>query len=223
MPRDAIAYPTPHRQAQDARILAALAVEPLCNRGLAEVIGMGRTGAAKYTERLRAEKRIHICGHTQPLTGGYPRPLYAPGDKPDAVYEPKVPKSPKITFDRRAKRIERIVAAMTKPATSRQIAEACYMDVATVHEYFAIMRESGTHLHIRRWTQYGKRNAWVPVYALGKRENAPRPATQTRAERYQQYRADPEVVERINANRRHRRRLDGLKQKPAGIFAALGV
>lgn len=225
MPRPKLTELTPHGKAQEQRILDALAVRPMCNNELAAHLGMGRTGAAKYTARMLAAspKRLHIVGHHAPQTGGYPRPRFGPGDGVDVPYIATFPRTPKKEGDRKGDALFRIVKALEKGGTAKEMAKACHLAFTTVHKYMDEIHAAGWTIYIKRWKQTGARNAWCPVYASGNRPDAPRPPMQTRAERYQAERADPNKVKRHEDGRRLGRLRRQLRAKPAGIFAALGL
>lgn len=214
-----------HALSQERRILDALAVRPMCNNDLAAHLGMGRTGVAKYTARMMAAspKRLHVVGHHTPTTGGCPRPIFGPGDGPDAQYVATFPSAPKKCDDRKGDALFRIVKALEKGGTARELSKTCHLAHTTIHKYMDELRAADWAIYIKRWKQAGTRNAWCPVYASGNKRDAKRPPQQTRAERYAADRADPNKVKRHEDSRRLSKIRSQLRAKPNGIFGALGL
>lgn len=70
---------------QQARILKLLKKEPLSAAALSDRINLRRVGI--HITRLRKAKRIYVL-RWQPTTAGYPSPVYAVGDQPDAPRPP---------------------------------------------------------------------------------------------------------------------------------------
>lgn len=215
-----------HALAQERRILNALMTRPMCNNDLALHMGMGRSGAAKYTARMHAAKpkRVHIVGHRAPATGGYPRPIFAAGDGRDAVYVARFPSAPKKTaVDRKGDAMGRIMKELEKGRTAQEIAKASFLAFSTVHKYMDEMHAAGWTIYVRTWRRTGELNQWAPVYAIGNKPDAPRPAPKTRRDFYLAERADPNKVKKHAAGKQRSRMLQQLRAKPNTIFGALGL
>lgn len=205
--------------ANEFRVIDALRREKMTVIEVAALLGISRAGGLVYLSRLHGAKRIHIAGH-RPNPTGRPLPLFASGPGQDAVYMPK-----KVRKDRQPDRREtvkaRVAALLEAPHTTNELAEKIARSPAIARRYISELKAEG-RVYIMGWQHPGHRGDLAPRYKLGTRKDAVKPK-QTRAERWQKEKADPERHERLLKKRRHAERMKTIRAKPQGIFAALGV
>lgn len=203
----------------EARITALLTGQQLSNQQIADTLSMCRDSAIIYTRRLRdcTPKRIYLSGWLH-APKGKPAPLFTAGDLPDLEY---VPTRKRKLHDRVQVQIKRITAALAKPKTAIQLAEAISRSLSRTHKYLTMLRDD-RKVYIADWQHPGKRGDLAPIYALGKLPDVPKPQ-QSRADRYQKEISDPSRRFRMETARRARyRKAMGLPlPAPANPFAAL--
>lgn len=217
---------TPHMIEQERRIVEILADKKLGHIEVAESMGFSRTAAQKYMAAMhkRSPKVIYISEYEQPLTGGYPRPLFSVGNLPDVVYVPKNIKKAKRPVPRSEEKKARILELLTTPMTGRELAAAVFLSNEQTMDYVRLMRESTPKLvFVKAYRKAAKRGQWAPVYAVGNRPDAKHPGKQTRAERYKQERKDEDAVRRANQRRKHDYLIKTLKATPVSWASALGL
>jgi predicted ArsR family transcriptional regulator len=75
------------------RVVDLLQRKPMSAKDLGDALDLAPARARWYLNELRTStpKRVHVK-RFEPQFGGYPAPIYAAGDKPDAVYTPKTAK-----------------------------------------------------------------------------------------------------------------------------------
>lgn len=75
-----------------AAIKFHLDIKPRTSNELAELVHLSIRAVNRYLNLLREQNEVRVCGHTtwirSVLAKPCPIPLYALGDKPDAVYNP---------------------------------------------------------------------------------------------------------------------------------------
>lgn len=213
---------TMHQIAQEAKIVRILFGVQLGHREVAAAMGLSRSGAQKYMNRMHEERMIHISGYCNPVTGGFPRPLFSAGRKPDAVYEPDRIKKPKRSVKQSDVTRARVLVALSKPASGKEVARAAFVSYEQAMKYIKELLEE-KQVYIDGWSKAPGRGPWAAMYARGDKLDVPQPKRETRRERYEKERASEEYVKRFNQRRAHARLIDSLKKTPVSPFAALGV
>lgn len=217
---------TPFMIEQQNRILAILATGQKGHIEVAQEMGFSRTAAQKYMRRMHeaTPKLIYACGYEQPLTGGFPRTLYAPGDLPDVEYHPKYIKKSRKLVPRSQEKKAQILALLSKPMTGREVSEIVFLCYEQTLNYIKSMREATPkQVFIKDYKRPNNRGQWAPIYAAGNKPDAPHPPEQTRAERYKKERSSDEQIERINKRRQHQYLVKTLKKSPVNWASALGL
>lgn len=100
---------------------------------------------------------------------------------------------------RTERQIARVLAALkAEPMTRRALAEKLHMATTTAFGYLSALL--GTEVYIAGYERTTRQ--WAPIYALGKKKNAPRPKRKTKRERYAAEKADPVKAEARRAYKR---------------------
>lgn len=213
-------YQKERGERQKHRILALVAAQPMSARELADAVHLTLTGVLIHTKQMMREtpRRLRIAAY-RPTAAGKPTPLYGAGSEPDAIYERK-------RKDKQPDRVEARMAQLVQvledgPGTAEQLGMRMNLSTARAREYVRRLRAMGW-AHISDWVAPVGRGDLAPCYALGAKKDKPKPR-QTRADRYRKERQDPEKYEHILAQRRHLHQRAKLRQKPNGIFGALGI
>lgn len=205
---------------QEARILALLAESPQTTRQLAEALHMTTSSVFIYLKRLRQD-RVSIYDFTIPTGKGREAPIFALGKFPDAVYEPTSLRKPKSAESRIVTQERRVIAALAVPMTAEQLGIAVCLSTSRARIYVSRLRAL-KQAYIKAWAAPKGQGDIAPIYALGKRGDAPKPR-QSRASRYAAEMKDPDKRERRTSQRRTRHMLDKAAKKPQNPFSALGL
>lgn len=119
----------------------------------------------------------------------------------------------RYVFNRAASKrnIEKILSAIkTKPMSYYQIAEEIHVNCQTAKNYMKWLNQNGL-VYISKWVwqKQGDRSFQVQYFAIGNRQNAPKPKPMTRAEidkrRREKLKLDKEKLDKVNAKRRLKR------------------
>lgn len=117
--------------------------------------------------------------------------------------------------------INRLFAIMEgERLSAREMADRMHCEISGIHQYLRYLTSTPRRVYIAAWRQ-NDTGCPAPLYRLGNRKDAPRPPVMTNAERKAKRRAIN--ADRVNAGQRHSYMLRAIKEKPAGIFAALGL
>lgn len=130
------------------------------------------------------------------------------------------------TFDSpkaKAKTARILVELEKLPMTRDELQCLLGVSKACVQRYIVHLRSQPRQLYIARWKQGHGRSA--PVYAVGTRRDAPKPAAMTRTERnakeWKRIKADPDRHARVKAAARVHGTIQRVKAAPQPWFAAL--
>jgi hypothetical protein len=199
---------------QEARIISRLSTKPQTVEQLASALGKCPSGIALYLKRMRAEHRVFVCGH-EPRHGS-PAKVWAVGDRPDVEYVPIDRPTPKISA---AQRREQVIALLTeKPRTIRQLAPAMHVVYETAGRYVGQLHKGpNRQVYIQAWRhprdlnpENSRGGDWAPVYAVGDKPDAQKPARESSKERHARMHKDREYRRARNAQRRARYQQDKL-------------
>lgn len=132
------------------------------------------------------------------------------------------PKDPRSAY--RIQRIQDLLAAGDHDQW--QLAAKLFMSHRNVREYMPYLLETNL-AHIVDWHQNNGAGPYFPTLRAGRGISKPRPSAIPMHERKKAARArvqaDPERRERLNAVRRHQRRVRLMRAKPQTWLSALGV
>ncbi|MGZ7030181.1 MAG: hypothetical protein ACXVG9_12720, partial [Terriglobales bacterium] len=195
----------------------SLLESPKTAKQLMIALSTGQSNVSIYLRRLKGRNEIHICGHESSGIGR-PLPIWAAGAGVDSQYVPKRHSSPVKSL---AERLAEVKMLLQAGHTSRELGEKLHVTRGRAQKLIQTLREQ-VAVRIIGWRHPGHRGDLAPIYRLGKGEDAPKPR-ETRAQRYQREKANPEQYERIKMKRRARHHVDQARKKPNGIFGALGV
>lgn len=161
----------PRSERQRARILAAIAVEPLTAQQLADRLHLSRDGVNLHLAKMKAMKPrlIHVSGHVYNPLGGRPAPQYSPGDKLDANYTSS--RAPT-----RHNRVSEQLALAKKelganPMTAANLGLKLGIRASRARFYIAKLRAT-KQAYIKDWIPMAAGSA--PIYAVGDKPDAPR-------------------------------------------------
>jgi predicted ArsR family transcriptional regulator len=203
---------------QIARILAAVANEPMTARELAAHVNLHVSSVLIYTQRLMAEPRQLRVAAYAPCSRGKPAPMYGPGDAPDVDYIGT--RKPRVG-ERLEKQRARVLAAMASPCTAEQLGVKLSLTVSRARVYIRELRKA-KQAYIQSWASPPARGDLAPVYALGSKADKPKPR-QSRALRYKLEKADQDRHDRNLAKRRARYDVAKAVARPNTWLSALGV
>jgi hypothetical protein len=184
--------PDPRRAYQRERILAALQVELLTAQQLADKLFLSRSGVQWYLKAMMKEspRLVRIAGYAPSPVRQRSAPMYGLGAEPDEQHiKSRAPKGHITVADRHAQ----ILAVMgARWMTAKEV--VAELGVQRARLYVFQLHDAG-RLHIVAWRQHPKGGYPAPVYAVGAREDAPRPAAQSEHEKCARYwaklKADP--------------------------------
>lgn len=216
----------PRTAYQRGRILAAIATEPLTAQELADRLHLTRDGINIHLKAMKnAEPRqVHVASYDRNVQGGRPAPRYRPGDAKDAVYEPSRTPKRHLQVGKQLAKIKKLLRA--KPMSATQLGQALATSPGWARNLVARLR-AAKQVYIGGWQSFG--SGIAPLYALGAREDVPRPPIDPKnayARLKRRRETDDharEVYERDLRRRAVNSKIKKLKAKPQGIFAALGV
>lgn len=209
------------------RILEALTGKRLRVVEIVQATGICRSGIAKHLLALHAEpKQIFICGF-DPKTKGRPAPIWTAGNQPDVEFVPNTRPTRKTTA---AERRDQVLAELKrKPRCARELADDIHVVTGTVVRYItALRRPENRQLFIIRWNhpskvcKTGEGGDWAPVYAVGTREDVPKP-TETPSERHHRLMKDDAYREQRRSARRVYYQLEKARKRPNNWASALGL
>lgn len=218
---------------QEARIIASLAEKPKTVERLAAALRMCPSGVALYLKRMHAEpRRTYVCGHEKAARTGLPANIWAAGSQPDIEYVPQSRPTPKTSAKERCTQVLELLAE--KPRTTRELAPLMHIVYGAVIKYIRMLREPGNRqLYIAKWLHPREVDPsrtsggdWAPVYAVGTKPDAPKPARETSQARHARMQKDREFRRVRNQARRARYQRDKIVQQhlkagPRPWFAAL--
>lgn len=202
---------------QKMKILACLEYGAMSAADIGNEIHLSRAGVTKHIAVMKAAtpKRVHIENYDI-NTVGKPTPLYAAGDKPDAVYQHQtVIKSHHHALLSRA-----VMHLEASPRTTRELSFLMKMSVSGARNLINELKDMHW-CYLSDYTPPIKRRR-IPIFSLGVGKDKKVPIT-TRAERWKAEKRDEDLHERNLAKRRAKAMLGKARAKPQGIFAALGL
>lgn len=208
-------------EAQEERILAAVADEALSMAEIARELDMHMESVRVYIHRLRSGciKHLHIACY-EPNLSGRPTPYFRYGNKPDAVFQVKTVRKPKQP-DRVAAKLQQAELLLAEPMTSGELGIALNIGVSRARMYIKELREDGK-VFIKGWRHPGGRGDLAPLYMAGKRKDAIKPQ-ESRSARYKKEISDPDRHERILAKKRAEYRAEAAASTPGNWLSALGL
>lgn len=211
----------PRRESGLRRTLELLRKGEYTLNEISEKISVSRPAAQNYVKVLMAEPRqIRICGWRH--TKGKEMRVFGIGAEPDAPFVTyRAMKKRKV--DVAALNLDSIVSALAMPQTAAELAEKLRVSETFVHTYLPLLlKENPRRIYIYEWRRHDGPGPLVRVFAAGKKKDKTRPMM-TKAERFQELKADPQkharslLLRRLAAARRKKR------GKPVSPFAALGL
>lgn len=210
---------------QRQKLVKLLQESPKSTKELCKLMNFGRPNLMKHLERLQKEKRVYVHGHI--AQWGRPAAIYAAGNLPDVEY---VPQSRPGHRPSKAQRIDQILTLLsTRGMSSKQIGAAIFVSPAHVLKFLRVLRDPACRqIHIAKWRHpqesgFTSGGDWTPVYRAGDKPDAPKPRRESSSERHRRLSQNSEYREARNKERVLRYRVERTRNKPQGIFAALGL
>lgn len=209
-------------------ILDLLKTGPKTRKQIVDALGAGSSSISAHLVQLHeAPKRIYVCGH-EPNHQGMPAKVWALGDKPDVEYVPNERPAAKTSAEERRQQV--LTLLREQPRSAQQLVGAIHVVKKTISIYIAQLRDpENRKLFIVKWLPAGeaypdkRASAWVPVYAVGSKPDAPMPAPETKAARYARMKLSKEFCEGERRRAKIYYTVKKARKKPQGIFAALGI
>lgn len=200
------------RKLQEARIISSLNKAPKTVEALAAELGRCPSGVSLYLKRMRAEGRLYVSGHIPSLGAfaGCPAKIWSVGNRPDVEYVPLRRPTPKTSAQERRDTVLRLLAE--QPRTVRALAAAMHIVYETAGRYVGQLRkQERRQVYIAKWShpreispESTKGGDWTPVYAVGKKPDAPKPKRETSKERHARLSKSRAYRKARNAARRDR-------------------
>lgn len=215
----------PRRERMESRLLVLLKGNPMSSRQLSKALHTDLSNVHIYVNRLmKSPRRVRVCGFDpDPPSGCKPARLFGLGSAPDAKLVSK-----RAAARDRAPRVDRQLAAVKQllktPHTSVQTAQALSITESRARFYLRALRNADPkQAFIKSWNPPPTTGTWTPVYALGNKQDAPRPTRLTYQQRKQLLMSDPERWEREQARRDKNRAVCWARSKARDPFSALFV
>jgi len=205
----------PLGERQRLRILAVLAEEAMSAADIGDRIHLSKDMVLKHLKAMREEspRRIHVGSYTINGTGR-PTPLYAIGNEPDAEYHHQT-----VLKSHHHRLLGIVLAELEQsPRTIRELSILTKLSISGARNLVSELREMGW-CYLSAWAPPVNRNR-APIFSVGIGKDAP-PAVTTRAKRWKQEKADPDLHKRNLAKRRTKALAARTLKKPQGVFAAL--
>lgn len=208
---------------QKARIMILIAVTPMTAKQLSEKLGITTKAVLLHTKAMMESvpRKIYVSGWL-PNVNGRPAPLYMAGERQNVPYVAK--RKPVMNLpDRNVIHMARLVEILEQsPRTVNELSVLMNISHSRVRLYTKRLRDMRWG-RIHAWRDPEGRGDQSPVYGLGDKKDAPKPARKTRAHFHKQMMSDPERHAHALAKKRAQSYVDKHKAKPQGIFAALGL
>lgn len=215
-------YQKDRRERQEQKILAFIAEQPLTAKQLAEKLHITRDGVNIHLKRMKEEvpRRLYIADYEYSVVGGKPGPLYAAGDKEDAVYvKSRAPKCDRK--NQTAKIRQQIIDRLTYcPMTIQALALMLNLSHTWTRNYTDQLRAE-KKIYVLRW----ERNPGThpsPVLALGDAKDA-KIKKRTPRQQYREAMRDPDKKKLYKDRSKIRYLIESKRKKPNTIFGALGL
>lgn len=213
----------------ERRIVALLSETPMTISDMAARFQMTISNISFYIKRMRnsSPKLVYVSSFKE-NTGRYagrPAPIYSAGSKPDLEFVPLRRPVPKISAQQRRERVLELLAE--KPSSSIELGKKMFVVRDTALRYLTQLHNE-RQIYIARWvhpnkSQPGRGGSYTPIYAIGSKDDAPRPQKETSQARHARRRQNKAYVEAERQRAAKRRERSKNKVKPQGIFAPLGI